>query len=56
MRDSSLGAFVMRGLPLALNAPITPALLRLNPMCDPLRDDALLQKLLATPGVNSRHL
>jgi serine/threonine protein kinase/Tfp pilus assembly protein PilF len=38
--------------PLADNAPLTPALLRLDPMFDPLRKDPRFQKLVASPAPN----
>ena len=36
--------------PLASNVPLTPALLRLDPMFDPLRNDPRFQKLIAKEG------
>jgi TolB-like protein/class 3 adenylate cyclase/Tfp pilus assembly protein PilF len=36
------------------NIPLTPALLRLDPMFDPLRNDPRFQKLLASPAPNKR--
>ncbi len=36
--------------PLASNVPLTPALLRLDPMFDPLRNDPRFQKLAAAPA------
>jgi len=39
--------------PLASNAPLTPALLRLDPMFDPLRRDPRFEKLVASPTPNS---
>jgi len=40
--------------PLALSPPLTPALLRLDPMFDPLRNDPHFQKLAASPTPNAR--
>ena len=38
--------------PLPQNVPLTPALLRLDPMFDPLRNDPRFQKLVASPAPN----
>ena len=37
---------------LAQNVPLTPALLRLDPMFDPLRNDPRFKKLVASPRPN----
>jgi len=37
---------------MAVGVPLTPALLRLDPMFDPLRNDPRFQKLVASPGSN----
>jgi TolB-like protein/class 3 adenylate cyclase/Tfp pilus assembly protein PilF len=42
------------GGPLAENVPLTPALLRLDPMFDPLRNDPRFQKLVAPPAPKKR--
>jgi hypothetical protein len=39
---------------LAENVPLTPALLRLDPMFDPLRNDPRFQKLVASPAPQKR--
>jgi len=40
------------GSSLGSNVPLTPALLRLYPMFDPLRNDPRFQKLVASPAPN----
>jgi serine/threonine-protein kinase len=40
--------------PLPENVPLTPALLRLDPMFDPLRNDPRFQKLVASPTPQKR--
>ena len=37
---------------LASSVPLTPALLRLDPMFDPLRNNSRFQKLVASPAPN----
>jgi len=39
---------------MAANVPLTPALLRLDPMFDPLRNDPRFQKLVASPAPKNR--
>jgi serine/threonine-protein kinase len=39
--------------PLGVNVPLTPALLRLDPMFDPLRNDPRFQKLVAAEAPKS---
>ena len=39
--------------PLASGVPLTPALLQLDPMFDPLRNDPRFQELVASPAPNN---
>jgi hypothetical protein len=39
---------------LASNVPLTPALLRLDPMFDPLRNDPRFQKLAESPAPTTK--
>jgi len=40
--------------PLADNVPLTPALLQLDPMFDPLRNDPRFEKLVAAPALKKQ--
>jgi hypothetical protein len=58
--DRAIAAFLQKLLPipyegaLAANVPLTPALLRLDPMFDPLRNDPRFQQLVASQGANDK--
>jgi serine/threonine protein kinase/Tfp pilus assembly protein PilF len=41
--------------PLGVSFPLTPALLRLDPMFDPLRSDPRFKELIKAPGVTASH-